>query len=202
MTSLNPTPTPHPQLHVLDPPFWADVAKKMELVSRLTAVWGYGFILGKAGCPHLSTSPGLDCRSSISGKRDPETRASFCSWAEGSPQAGWARGTQVRVPPPRLSGRVEIPPGEEARKTEAPFLPPSVPGCRAGVSLPEERVPTPSSRAGPRGLSRGNGAIQLKVSPAPPDQTDLRNRARRLPASARGAWGRALEEAGSSTMRF
>lgn len=54
--------------------------------------------------------------------------------------------------------------------------------------------------AGPRGLSRGNGAIQLKVSRAVPDQTDLGNRAEELPASVMGTWGRALKEAGSSTM--
>ena len=196
-----PKPHPRPPLQVVGPLFWADVAKKMELVSPLTAVWGYGFILGKAGCLHLSTSPGLDRRSSISGKRDQETRASFRLWAEASPQAGWAKGTRLRVPPLQLSGRVEIPLQERKPGRQSYHF--RFPQCRAveqGCHSQKKRVPTLSSRAGPRGLSRGKGAIQLKVSTAVPDQTVfLRNRAGELPVSAMGTWGRALKEAGSST---
>lgn len=196
-----PHPCPRPSLQVVGPLFWADMAKKIGLVSSLTAVWGYGFILGKAGCLHLSTSPGLDRRSYISGKRDQETRASFRSWAEASPQAGWANGTRLRVPPPQLSGRVEIPlqerkPGRQSYH----FRLPQCPAVKQGCHSQKKRVPTLSFRAGPRGLSRRKGAIHLKVSTAVPDQTDLlRNRAGELPASAMGTWGRALKEAGSST---
>lgn len=153
----------------------------------LTAVWGLWFHLwGRSGCLHLSSFPRVWPQKLYFRQEGPRDQGLLP--ARGLKLHHRQDGLRVLAAsaPPQLSGGDST--WEEAREDRASIS--ASPSAQLIAAKPPQKRGslTLSSRAGPRGLSRGNGATAESLRQLCLTRRRPRNRAKELPASAMGTW--------------